>query len=69
MKAIARFWRRHGTKIIGYSASAIPALLAIDGLIPQERQKYWLAASVLLGLLTVARGHENLKINGPKEPQ
>ncbi len=52
-------YRKHGTKVLGYVTSAIPALLAIEGLIPPTQQKYWLAASVLLGLLVVARGHQN----------
>jgi hypothetical protein len=61
MKFIARFYKNHGTKVLGYVTSAIPALLAIEGLIPKEREKYWLAAGVLLGLLVVARGHSNSK--------
>jgi hypothetical protein len=59
MKFFARLWRNHGTKVLGYVTSAIPALLAIEDLIPPERHKYWLAASVLLGLLVVQRGHQN----------
>jgi hypothetical protein len=61
MRYIARLWRNHGTKILGYVTSAIPALLAIEGLIPKTSEKYWLAASVLLGLLVVQRGHQNSK--------
>jgi len=63
------FYRRHGTKVIGYVSAAIPALLSIEGLIPKESVKWWLAAGVLVGLLTVGRGHQNSRINGPKEPQ
>jgi hypothetical protein len=61
MKLITRMWKNHGTKILGYVTSAIPALIAIDGLIPPASHKYWLAASVLLGLLVVQRGHQNSK--------
>lgn len=59
VRALARIYSRHGTKVLGYVTAAIPALLTIEGLIPQSRQKYWLAASVLLGLLVVGRGHQN----------
>lgn len=66
MKSLLKLWRNHGTKLLGYVTSAIPALLAIEGLIPPERQKWWLAASVLLGLLVVARGHTNSKQETPQ---
>lgn len=59
MKFIARFWKGHGTKILGYFAAAIPALLTIQGLIHADRRKYWEAAGILIGLLIVHRGHQN----------
>ncbi len=61
MKSLRYFYREHFTKFLGYWAAAIPALLAIEDLIPKEKQKYWLAAAVLIGLLVVRRGHENGK--------
>lgn len=59
MKFISRIWRNHGTKVLGYVAAAIPALLTVEGLIPDGQRKYWTAAGVLLGLLIVQRGHSN----------
>lgn len=61
MKILLRWWRGHGTKMLGSIGTAIPALLAIDGLVPKNDVKYWLAAAVLIGLLTVHRGVENGK--------
>lgn len=59
MRVILRFWKNHGTKILGYFAAAIPAMLTIQGLIPAERRMYWEAAGILIGLLIVHRGHIN----------
>ena len=67
MKSIARLWKSHGTKILGYLAAAIPALLTIQGLIPSHRRMYWEAAGILIGLLIVHRGHQNTA-NARKDP-
>ncbi len=61
MKAIARWYRNHGTKILGTLGAIIPALLGIDGLIPMSHQKYWLAAGVVIGAFTIGRGFTNSK--------
>lgn len=61
MKFLASIWKDHGTKVLGYLAAAIPALLTVEGLIPDPQRKYWTALGVLLGLLIVQRGHSNGK--------
>jgi hypothetical protein len=55
----ARIWKRHGTKVLGYVTSTIPAVLLIDGLVPKDQVKYYLLALVLLGGTVVKRGHTN----------
>lgn len=64
---LASWWRGHGTKILGSAGTAIPALLAIDGLIPKDREKYWLAAAVLIGMFTIGRGFTNGKPSTPPD--
>lgn len=58
-------WKRHGTKVLGYITSTIPAVLLIDKLIPPEHVKFYLLALVLLGGATVKRGHTNSANEGP----
>lgn len=55
------WWADHGTKILGTVTAIIPGLLGIDGLIPAPQTKYWLAAGVVIGALTVQRGFNNSK--------
>lgn len=52
-------WKKHGTKVLGYITSTIPAVLLIDDLVPKTQIKYYLLALVLLGGATVKRGHTN----------
>ncbi len=61
MIAVTRWWRGHGTKILGTIGAVIPGLLGIHDLIPAKDVKYWLAAGVIVGALTVKRGFENTK--------
>jgi hypothetical protein len=61
-----KLWKRHGTKVLGYITSTIPAVLLIEGLIPPTQVKYYLLALVLLGGATVKRGHTNT--NSQQEP-
>ncbi len=60
---IAGWWKNHGTKILGSIGTAIPALIAIQDLIPPQSVKYWLAADVLIGIFTFHRGFVNDKAN------
>jgi len=55
------WWTSHGTKILGTVGAIIPGLLGIDGLVPSTQTKYWLAAGVVIGALTVGRGFSNSK--------
>ena len=62
MDSMIRFWRDHGTKLLGALGtvqSIILAFMAIDGLIPGAQIKYWAAAGAVLGALTVRRGFVN----------
>lgn len=61
MKEIIKYWRGHGTKALGSLSIIIPGLLAIDKLVPPDHMKYWLAANVVVGALTVKRGFSNTK--------
>lgn len=62
---LARIWKRHGTKVIGYIVGTIPAVLLIDGLIPKGHVKFYLLALVLLGGETVRRDHTNSPTETP----
>lgn len=61
MTIFTRWYRNHGTKILGTIGAVIPGLLGIHELIPPDDVKYWLAAGVIVGALTVKRGFENTK--------
>lgn len=56
-----QFWRDHGTKVLGSSQAVISGFIAISGLIPPENVKYWLAANVVIGAMTVQRGFTNTR--------
>jgi hypothetical protein len=58
---ITDVWPDHGTKILGFLASAVATALLIEGLIPDAHMKYWLFANALLGGATVRRGFTNTK--------
>ena len=59
MKTIISYWTNHGTKILGGTQAALSGMVAISGLIPPEHIKYWLAANVVLGAMTINRGFTN----------
>lgn len=56
MKIILTTWKKHGTKILGFSQVTIGVLAVADGIFPPESMKYILLAS---GLLTAWRGFFN----------
>lgn len=59
LTTIYGWWDGHGTKILGTIGAIIPGLLGIDGLISVDETKYWLAAGVVIGAMTVQRGFNN----------
>lgn len=54
-------WKRDGTKVLGTLQIIVSGLPVIDGLIPVGNMKYWAAANVVLGALTIKRGYTNSK--------
>jgi putative intracellular protease/amidase len=58
-----KFWRLHGTKLIGFAQGTVAALCGVAGIIPDAHLKYWLAASALL---TFWRGFFNDLVNKAK---
>lgn len=61
MSAFIQLWVLHGTKILGAGQAIISGFVAISGLIPDAHMKYWLAANVVLGALTLQRGFTNTR--------
>lgn len=61
MKALSKYWRYHGTKVLGTIQVVVAGLLAVPEVIAQPHMKYWLAANAILGGLTVRRGFTNSK--------
>lgn len=51
-----KWWRDHGTKILGFAQGTIAALAGVAGIIPDKQLKYWLASSAVL---TFWRGFVN----------
>lgn len=64
MNKLAALWAlasAHFTKLLGLGQVTIAALAAVDGIIPAQHLKYWMAA---LGVLTAWRGYFNSR-QGP----
>lgn len=59
LKAIRLEWVDHGTKILGTTTAILSGLIAIPDLVPAGHVKYWAAANVVLGVITVKRGFTN----------
>lgn len=57
--ALRVLWDDHGTKVLGTLATIVASLITIPGLIPEPHLKWWSAANVVLGALTVKRGYTN----------
>lgn len=56
---LVRWWRSHGTRILGSSVVIVAGWLAIPNLIPEEQRPYWGGLNVVLGVLTYRRGKTN----------
>lgn len=52
-------WRKNGTKWLGTVTSIVAGLQTIPGLVPSDQLKYWSAAGVILGAVTIKRGFTN----------
>jgi hypothetical protein len=61
MTNITKYWRDHGTKVLGTSTAIISGFLTIPDLISHPHVKYVAAANVVLGALTISRGFVNTK--------
>ncbi len=59
MRTITRYWRSHGTKILGFLTTVVAGLPMIEGLIDAADKPYWSAANLILGALTIQRGVTN----------
>jgi hypothetical protein len=65
MKFIIRQWKNHGTKALGFASMIAAGFPQIDGLVATEHVKYWAAANLVLGALTVQRGITNTRNANP----
>lgn len=61
MKFILKFWKGHGTKVLGFSTMIVAGFPQIDGLVTAGHVKYWAAANVVLGAITIQRGVTNTR--------
>lgn len=59
MAMILKWWKSHGTGILGFAASFCAGAVLIPDLIPPAHSKYWAAANLALGLLTIQRSNTN----------
>lgn len=48
MNTLIEFWKSHGTKALGFAQGTIAAVAAIDGIIPPNHLKYYMAASAVM---------------------
>lgn len=58
IQPIIDFLNSHGTKVLGFLQGSIAAIAAVDGIIPANQLKYWMAS---MGLLTFWRGFVNTR--------
>ena len=59
MNQIIALWDSHGTKFLGTASVIVSGLVLIPDLISPGHTKYWQAANVILGAVTVNRGFTN----------
>lgn len=60
-KSLAKFWKEHGTKILGTATILVSSALTVDHLVPVVAMPYFLYANAVLGALTVKRGFTNAR--------
>lgn len=56
-------WKADGTKMLGTLTTIISGFIAIPDLIAAGHVKWWAAANVVLGTLTIKRGYDNSRRN------
>jgi hypothetical protein len=59
-----KWWRSHGTGILGFASSFCAGAVLIPDLIPVAHRPYWAAANLALGLLTIRRANTNRSTQG-----
>lgn len=63
---LAKWWKSHGTGILGFMTSFCAGAVLIPDLVPIEQKPYWAAANLALGLLTMQRSKVNRgNLNAP----
>ncbi len=62
IRTMLKWWRGHGTRILGVTQGSVAVVASIDGLLPPSTLKYVLA---ITGLLTYWRGQVNAKTDAP----
>ncbi len=65
MKALSRWWKAHGTKLLGAAATIVAGALVTPDLVPVKYVPYLHFANLLLGAVTVKRGFTNSKNQDP----
>jgi hypothetical protein len=65
MKAITRYWRSHGTRILATLTMICAGIPLINNLVPEAHQPYWQAVNLVLGAITFQRGTTNARNNPP----
>lgn len=58
---IRAYWAGHGTKLLGTASAIVAGLILVPDLIATAHMRWWQAANVILGVLTVRRGFDNSK--------
>lgn len=63
-----KWWRSHGTGILGFLTSFCAGAVLIPDLIPESHKPYWAAVNLALGLLTIQRSNTNRKTQSQETP-
>jgi hypothetical protein len=61
-----KIWIDHGTKLLGIAQAIVSGLMVIPDFVPKEDWRWWAAANVVLGVLTVQRGVTNSKVTADR---
>lgn len=61
MRTILKLYTSHGTKILGFLTMVVAGLPEVEGLVEPGHRKYWTAANIIIGAITVQRGVTNTR--------